>query len=322
MDDLESKLSPLGLARMTPAGFAGIAAHLAGLPPVCAELCDASLRAWDPFTRLFGLDLGRREAQIPALVSVYDGSASLWGPPLCAPDDPRLPVALATALDVLDEANVALLGTVEPSRALYVPAAWTVPIRHHRFTFATQGREYLYARDGLATLAGGARKRRRAEAHRFEREHAPVVEPCGAGAREECLALLARWSGEKRIESAEVARKMKLEVGAVARMLAMVAEPAPDRRLRGIVVRVRGAVVAFSLADDVGPGEVAILAEKTASGFAGLSSFVFREAARRLAPEGSVVNAGEDWDLPGLAAAKRAFGPEAMRETLVVTRLR
>lgn len=299
-----ARLQTLGLRRLEPGDRAPLAAALAALPPVCAELTAASLFGWDFFTRLFTAEI---EGAL-CLFATYDGSLSLWGPPLADPRGPVFARAFERCMEVLHAARGA-----DP-RALYVPEAW-IPEGYAR---EPQGREYLYRREALASMAGGRLKRRRNEAERFGRERAWAAEPYGPRVREECLALLGRWLAQKTgaLPAGDAARKVALEAEAARRILAL-----EDPDLRGLAVRVDGAVAAFTLAARVGApahGEAAVLVEKADRSIPGLSTFIFRLAARDLLAGFETVNAGEDWDIPGLAASKRAFAPAAIRRTFVV----
>jgi hypothetical protein len=306
-----ARLESLGLRRLAPADRAPLAAALAALPPLSSELATASLFAWDFFTRLYAAEIeGAR-----CLFSTYDGSLSLWGPPLVAAPG----AAFDRCMEVLDAA-----GGADP-RALYIPEASLPALAPGRYEAAPQGREYLYRREALASMAGGRLKRRRSEASRFEREQAWAAAPYAVRFRGECEALLERWLAQKRGAAAapaveDAARKTALEAEATRRLLA-----AEDPDLAGLVVRVDGSLAAFTLAAPLGArahGEAAVLVEKTDRALPGLASFVFRLAARELLRDFATVNAGEDWDLPGLAAAKRAFAPHEIRRTFVVRRAR
>lgn len=297
-----SSVESLGLRRLAPGDRASLAAALARLPPITAEHALPSLYAWDFFTRLH---LAEIEGAL-CLFSTYDGAPALWGPPLAADWRPALDAALALA---------ARAGSADP-RALYVPDAWAGSLPRDRYDLEPQGREYLYRSDALASMAGGRLKRRRMEARRFARERAWSVEPLGAASRAECERLVERWLAATAPREPEAARKQALEAEAARRMLAL-----DEPSLRGLAVRVEGRLVAFSLTAPLGAGdEAAVLVEKTArdEDLPGLGAFVFQRTAAGLPREFRTINAGEDWDLPGLAAAKRAFAPESVRRTWIV----
>ncbi len=169
--------------------------------------------------------------------------------------------------------------------------------------------DYVYLAEDLASLKGNRYVRKRNLIHQFEREFMgngarARVEPIRAESAEECLVFLEAWC-EQRDCDVDGDINLACERRAVITAL----ENLDALELRGILVRLDGAVSAFGIVSHLNE-EMAILNfEKAFSDVKGLYQFLDHECARQLFAGYRYINKESDMSLPNLAAMKKSYHP-------------
>jgi len=262
-----------------------------------ADLNAHMMVAWQP---LLGLHYLIESGILYVFASHWEGAWTLWGPPI----GPGL------SLEHIDR-SFTLLAQLSPGReshrALYVwdrYCLWDGLKNRAGFFLEPEASEYIYTVRKLAALAGRPYRKKRNEVRGFRQRYAPDTRPFEPRDAPACLDLLARWR-RHREKSFDSRYRNKLE------MESEVCAHALTRRLplSGVVVRVEGRLVAFSIGADQGNGIFNCMFEKADHSFRGVSSFVFHALAQYLMPRYREVNAGEDWGVDYLARSKMAWRP-------------
>lgn len=206
------------------------------------------------------------------------------------------------------------------SRIENVPVEWTADFTTMGYRMTAKDPDYLYRTADLAALAGDSYKSQRAACNRVLRDHRCEMAPYRPGHRGACLALFHRWRQQQ---------EQRL-VGDVARLLLHDAESAHREALTnpealglvGRVVRVDGAVRAYTFGYARSRSVYCVLLEAADRAITGLGQFVFRECCREAATQGfDFINTMDDSGLPHLAASKRAYHPVRLVPSLIATRL-
>jgi len=178
--------------------------------------------------------------------------------------------------------------------------------------------DYLYRAGDLAALAGDRYKSQRAACNRFVRTGRFQVEAYTAGHREGCLALLEKWTDQKRRHGVDSLGEHMLRDAAPAHREALAHPDALG--LAGTVVRVDGVVRAYSFEFDRSPAISCVLLEVADRESPGLAQFIFRETCRQALRRGvRYVNTMDDSGLPSLARSKRAYHPVQLVDSYVAT---
>lgn len=186
---------------------------------------------------------------------------------------------------------------------------------------APKDADYLYRAGDLVRLAGDRYKSQRAACNRFARGGRFTVAPYRVQDREACLALYRRWAAQREARGLSAAARHMLEDSASAHD--EVLTQAEALGLVGLVVRVDGALAAYTLGCRRSPAVFCVLVEVADRSLPGLAPFIFRECCREAAGCGvALINTLDDAGLPGLAASKRAYHPLRLVPSFIATRPR
>jgi uncharacterized protein len=178
--------------------------------------------------------------------------------------------------------------------------------------------DYLYRATDLVSLAGDRYKSQRALCNRFEREQSFEMDFYRVGDRQDCRALFADWSRQKRVEELESFAVMLLADAVSAHEV--VWSRASDLRLVGRVVRIHGRLCAYTFGYWLTSTIFCVLLEVTDRTYPGLAQYLFRETCRTALMEGAeYINAMDDAGLSGLRASKQAYHPALLIPNFVAT---
>ena len=166
--------------------------------------------------------------------------------------------------------------------------------------------EYLYRTEDLALLKGNRFASKRNWINRLSKEYGGrvQVDPITPSAIEECLTFLEEWCRDFQC-APDQDESIYCEKQAAIQALKGI-EPLG---LRGILVRIDGAVEAFAIASDLTQDIGVLSFEKARSEIKGLYQFLDNECAKRLFPGCRFINKENDMGLPGLAQSKRSYHP-------------
>jgi hypothetical protein len=322
---LEERLERAGLRPMTPADADRAAAILHRLPAMRSELTKAGLLMWQP-----SMDV--RWTVIDDVLFTFwimAGELLLLGPPLVPPDFPRLPELWARIFDRIEWVSRG------SGAAVYVPREWTARLSPSEYQAEPKWSEYLYDMAALARLEGSVYASRRQEVAKFTRLYRHTVEPIGPAHVPACRRLLADHRKpippDAPVEVLELPfrqprtlteeYRQSMEAWANATILDLVEAGEPT--LKGIVIRVDGELVAFSIGTPIGRDEdreAAALVQKTNKAYYGLATFAFHWNAKHVWSDYVTYNLGDDFGVPGLQKYKELLRPKPPREAVLLVR--
>ena len=163
--------------------------------------------------------------------------------------------------------------------------------------------DYVYATQRMIDLAGGALASKRQARNQFVKKHKAAVSDFRPAHTPVCLDLLDTWRDQMTDHPAHTKRGLEVEA---AREAVLHAEALG---LRGMVLYADGNPVGFTLGEMLTPDTCSIIIEKTDRNYNGAAQFIFSEFCRRNWPHTTFVNAGDDWEVPGLAWTKQSYRP-------------
>ncbi|MCA9473397.1 MAG: phosphatidylglycerol lysyltransferase domain-containing protein [Nitrospirales bacterium] len=203
-----------------------------------------------------------------------------------------------------------------------VPSELAASFEGMGYTVRTKDAEYLYRREDIAKLEGDRYKSPRHAYNRFLQNGRIRYEPYGTGDRVECRELFHRWSGQKEKQYAGACRdgfgieRFMLQDAESAHRIIMECSESLD--LTGRVVRVHGAMCAYTFGFRRSSDVFCVLVEVTDRTIVGASHYVFREFCRELEPY-TFINTMDDSGLPSLARSKQAYAPVERVQNYIVT---
>lgn len=177
------------------------------------------------------------------------------------------------------------------------------------------GANYLYRARDLADLPGRRYAKKRNLIAQFEAQHpdhgvAPLDAGCHDACREVLRAIARAATGD------DVGASLRDEAAALDATMASF----DALEQAGVLVRVDGRPVAFSVFERLGPDVAAVHFEKADRAFKGLYQVVNRASARAIAALGcAIVNREEDLGDAGLRQAKRSYHPIEIAPVLDLT---
>lgn len=178
--------------------------------------------------------------------------------------------------------------------------------------------DYLYRAEDLAGLAGDRYKSQRAACNRFEREQQYRFEPYRDEDHAVCLKLYREWAGQKQTAGLEEAGRYMLADAESAHRETLLHHHALG--LVGRVVRVGGAIRAYTFGYARTAAVFCCLLEVADRSVPGLAQIIFREGCREAAAKGyAFINTMDDSGLPGLARSKQAYHPIRMIPNYIAT---
>ncbi|MFQ5354847.1 MAG: DUF2156 domain-containing protein [Thermodesulfobacteriota bacterium] len=158
--------------------------------------------------------------------------------------------------------------------------------------------DYLYEREGLATLVGRKFYKKRNRVRGFLASYEPVVSPLTPERSGDALRVLERWREASETEgdygpAGEAITKMK-ELG-----------------LSGMVYYVKSIPVAFAIGEPLARDQFAVHFEKGVPGHKGLLQYVNQSFAASLPPSVTFINREQDLGIEGLRHAKLSYRPDS-----------
>ena len=189
-----------------------------------------------------------------------------------------------------------------------VPEALRPQLESLGYVLKPKDPDYLYRAEDLADLAGDRYKSQRAACNRFERERQYRFDPYRDEDRAVCLALFREWAAQKQTAGLEEAGRYMLADSESAHRETLLHHR--ELGLVGRVVRVGGAVRAYTFGYARSAAVFCVLLEVADRSIPGLAQFIFRSLCREAAAQGYVsINTLDDSGLPGLARSKQAYHP-------------
>lgn len=282
-------LSPLTISDLT-----AITTALAESPPDLSEFTFTNLYAWRAKRPIFHARCGN---SLCFFISAEENTAPdkkiLFGPPFGS------------------DAPATVLAAIAPflAGACRVPASLTAILEQHGFTMHhdRDNDDYLYLTEDLATLAGRRFAKKRNKIKQCLADHACTYETITTANLEECLHMQERWCD---IRGCQDEPGLDGEYRAIRETFALF-----DRlNLFGGLIRVRGEVSAYALAERLNPTTAVWHFEKALPDITGLGQLITHWFAHHtLLPAGFMMaNREQDLGIPGLRQAKESYSPTAM----------
>jgi uncharacterized protein len=171
----------------------------------------------------------------------------------------------------------------------------------------TEYDDYIYLASDLAQLGGNRFAKKRNLIRQFERSHVETdrvqVEPMTSAVSGECIEFLEKWCETRDCEAVD--SDLLCEKLAALKTI----ENLELMDMRGLLLRIDGAVSAFGMASHL-TNEMGVLHfEKAFAEVKGLYQYFDRLCARRLFEGYTYINKESDMNEPGLKKAKRSYHP-------------
>jgi uncharacterized protein len=162
---------------------------------------------------------------------------------------------------------------------------------------------YVYGATELAELPGRRHAKKRNLIAQAARLYEWTVEPLQAEHRADCLSVADDIASKRTAESGVTLDQETIALGRALELFGQL-------RLKGLLLRVAGQPVAFSIFERLGPRTAVVLFERALRSFKGLSQVINQETARVLVQQGyELINREEDLGDPGLRQAKESYSP-------------
>jgi uncharacterized protein len=172
---------------------------------------------------------------------------------------------------------------------------------------------YIYGASDLAELPGRRHSKKRNLIAQAARLYAWTTEPLRPEHRDECLTVADDIAAKRTPESGVTLDQETVALGRALELLGPL-------RLDGVLVRVAGKAVAFSIFERLGPGTAVVMFERAVRDYKGLYQVVNQETARELVRQGyELVNREEDLGDPGLRQAKESYSPLRLEPAYTMT---
>lgn len=172
--------------------------------------------------------------------------------------------------------------------------------------------DYVFSTADLASLKGNKYSKKRNLINQFEREFVAEgrvqVEAMGPEVKDECLEFLELWCAERDGCDGAVNSDLACEKQAAITTI----ENLEQMELKGILVRLDGAVSAFGISAPLTRDMATLQYEKAFSNVKGLYQYLDRECARRLFDGFRYINKESHMGMPGIARSKRSYHPVMM----------
>ncbi len=156
--------------------------------------------------------------------------------------------------------------------------------------------DYLYLREGLATLHGRKFHRKRNRVHGFLAKYEPLARPLEEAAIDDALSVLEQWREASETEGDyAAAREGVLKI--------------KELGLSGTVYYVEGSPAAFAIGEELSADMYAVHFEKGLASYTGLLQFVNQSFAAALPQSYTYINREQDLGIEGLRHAKLSYRP-------------
>jgi Fe-S-cluster containining protein len=178
--------------------------------------------------------------------------------------------------------------------------------------------DYLYRATDLAALAGDRYKSQRAAYNQFVRTHDVEYAPYHDQDGDACLDLYRRWAAQQQARGLDPVALHMLGDAAFAHREALTSHLALG--LVGRVVRVDGAIAAYTFGYARSQAVWCVLLEVADRSIRGLAQFTFRKFCREAAEQGfAFINTMDDSGLDRLRWSKHAYHPFRLLSNFIVT---
>lgn len=179
---------------------------------------------------------------------------------------------------------------------------------HFKLCEDRAGANYIYSAKELAELAGRKFQKKRNLISQAQRSYAWTVEPLSTQLMPACYEVLASIA----LEEGEPTDKSH-----IAEMEGVHASLENYERLgqQGVLIRIEGRPVAFSIFERICPNTVVVHIEKALRGYKGLYQIINQETAKIIDALGfEFINREEDLGDEGLRQAKLSYNPVRLEE--------
>ncbi|MFN7171027.1 MAG: phosphatidylglycerol lysyltransferase domain-containing protein, partial [Candidatus Omnitrophota bacterium] len=182
--------------------------------------------------------------------------------------------------------------------------------KKNNWELKSEGQEYIYECEKIATLEGKDLKSRRWQSNYFYKHCLPRVRELKNEDIAECLELYVNWAEEKRRKNRPPYYFMLIEDNFFAQRRLLI--DYVKLNLAGIVIEVEGKIVGYSFGYPLNEEEFCIFSEITNLKFKGITPYIFQEFCRKL-KNYKFINAMDDAGLENLRRIKCAYAPLRIR---------
>lgn len=180
--------------------------------------------------------------------------------------------------------------------------------------------EYVYRKDDLIGLKGHAYKSQRHDYNHFTKHYSPGFGPYGDEHYKGCIALYKNWKAERLLHQRDQVYRAMLEENASVH--ASVIAHHRQLGLVGRVLLIDGAVVAYSFGYALDSKTFCVLFEVADLSKTGSAVYIFNRFCADDALKGfEWINTMDDFGMPNVAAAKKAFHPVRLVSSYTVSRM-
>lgn len=184
--------------------------------------------------------------------------------------------------------------------------------------------DYVYRCDRMIDLAGGDLKSKRHARSKFINTYPDhETRPLDDTDTPACVELLGRWtshadrSHEGELTDNATASAVLRERDRIATEQALAFRR--ELGLTGMTLWAGGRLVGFTLGEPLGREQATVLVEKTDPAYHGAPQFIFSEFCRQCWADRPLINAGDDWGIPGLRYTKQSYRPVRLMSKHVLT---
>ncbi|MBI2143203.1 DUF2156 domain-containing protein [Candidatus Woesearchaeota archaeon] len=237
----------------------------------------------------------------------YDKSRYvLWGPPV---GGAKLAATIMECFRIVEGMNKAA-GVSAKAAAIYIPQClkedYEAVAAEIGATLGYWTQDYVYKTSDLVELKGKEFDSKRNKANFFMKNYSYSVEEFDFGSHfDDCMRLTELWKGQK--EEADDG-SWRYEIGAETEVAKTLLKFSRELGVKGIVLKVDGSVIGYSLGERLAEGMCSNIVEKTFSSVNGAAQFIFREFARQWSSY-EFLNAQDDFGVDYLKRVKLSYHP-------------
>ncbi len=183
-----------------------------------------------------------------------------------------------------------------------------IPRGKGEFKIYPKSQEYVYRRQNLMELKGGAYKSQRHDINHFQAHHQALFRPYEERDFNACMGLYQRWAKNRHAKHEEPVYRSMLEENKSVHELALFYHK--PLGLVGRIVESDQKVIAYSFGYPLNSQIFCVLLEIIDVGFRGLGAFIFnRFCADEALKSYALINTMDDFGLPYVATSKQAYHP-------------
>ena len=243
------------------------------------------------------------------------GRYVLWGPPV---GGTNLAATMAQCFEIVGKLNKSAAVVAKPA-AIYIPqclkSEYDAVAAEIGATLGYWTQDYVYKTSDLVELKGPDFDSKRNKANFFMKNYSYTVEEFGFDKHfDDCLKLTELWKEQKEeVEDGSWRYEIESETE-VARTLLKFSR---ELGVKGIVLKVEGSVIGYSLGEHLAQGMCSNIVEKTSPAINGAAQFIFREFAR-LWSSHKFLNAQDDFGVDYLKRVKLSYHPTKLLKSYCV----